>query len=180
MEIELHARHVELSDKVRDHVEKKIGRLDRYLPDIKAARVELSHGTRRSRGEVYGAQITVWVDATVLRAEEIDGDLFAAVDLASDKLHRQIERYRGKRLDRWQDHDRLVPDLADDEPEFSKVEVVRRKRFALYPMNEAEAVEQIELIGHDFFMFMNGDSGQVNVIYRRKDGGYGLIEPVLV
>ena len=117
MEIELLARHVELSDKVRDYVDKKIGRLDRYLPDIKATRVELSHGTQRSRGEVYRVQITAWVDATVLRAEEMESDLFAAIDLASDKLHRQIERYRGRRLDRWHEGDRMP--LEADDPSIS-------------------------------------------------------------
>lgn len=179
MEIELLARHVELSDEVREYVDKKIGRLDRYLPDIKATRVELSHGTQRSRGEVHRVQITTWVDATVLRAEEMEGDLFAAIDLASDKLHRQIERYRGRRLDRWHDGDRLPPEPDDDLAATDPVDVVRRKRFAMHPMDEAEAIDQLALLGHDFYLFMNDDTGLVNVVYRRKDGGYGLIEPVL-
>jgi putative sigma-54 modulation protein len=179
MEIELLARRVELSDKVRDYVDKKIGRLDRYLPDIKATRVELSHGVKRSRGEVYKAQITIWVDSAVLRAEEMEGELFTAIDLASDKLHRQIERFRGKRLDRWHDGDRVA---SEELPELDVEEdgaVVRRKRFAMHPMDEQEAIEQLDLLGHDFFLYMNGATGEVNVVYRRKDGGYGLIEPVL-
>ncbi len=180
MEIELLGRHVELSDKVRDYVDKKIGRLDRYLPDIKATRVELSHGIRRSRGEIYKAQITIWVDSAVLRAEEMEDDLFAAIDLASDKLHRQIERFRGKRLDRWHEGEpppHPEPVLVSESED--RGGVVRRKRFAMHPMDELEAIEQLDLLGHDFYLFMNGESGEVNVIYRRKDGGYGLIEPVL-
>jgi putative sigma-54 modulation protein len=181
MEIELLSRHVELTDKVRDYVDKKIGRLDRYLPDIKATRVELSHGTKRSRGEVYKAQITTWVDSAVLRAEEMEGDLYAAIDLASDKLHRQIERYRGRRLDRWHEsgRDMLESGVDDESPADSDSDLVRRKSFAMHPMDEREAIEQLDLLGHDFYLFMHHRTGLVNVVYRRKDGGYGLIEPVI-
>jgi putative sigma-54 modulation protein len=182
MEIELHARHVELSDRVREHVDRKIGRLDRYLPDLRGARVDLVHGTKRSRGEVYTAQVTAYVNGGVLRAEEMDQDVYAAIDLASDKLHRQIERYRGKRLDRWHDHERpeLPPEIDDTADEDgAQPKVLRRKRFPLHEMDEWEAIEQLNLVDHDFFVYVNGATGLVNVLYRRKDGGYGLIDPIL-
>lgn len=183
MEVEMQARHLELNESVRDYVNRKVGRLDRYLQNIKAIRVDLDHGIRRTRGEIYTAQITTWVDGTILRAEEMDHDLFAAIDMASDKLHRQIERYKGKRLDRWHEHTRLVPEelaaeAMTDEPAPSS-HIVRRKRFDILAMDENEAIEQLNLLGHDFFVFMNAESGHVNVVYRRKDGNYGLIQPEL-
>jgi putative sigma-54 modulation protein len=162
---------------VRDYVSKKVGRLDRYLPDTKATRVDLNRGTVRSQGEVYTAQITAWVDSTILRAEEMNPDLFAAIDLAADKLRHQMERYKGKRLQRW--HDRAEPlPLAEEEPglEPAGLHVTRRKRFGVYPMAEGEAIEQFELLGHDFFLYLNADSGEVNALYRRKDGQLGLLE----
>lgn len=184
MHVELQARHFELSDPMRDYVDRKIGRFDRYLQGMKAIRVELAHGLRRSAGEVYTAQITLWVDNAILRAEEMDHDLFAAVDKAADKLQRQMERFKGKRLDRWHDHTAAVAEMsveavAAEEAEAEGASVVRRKRFAMFPMGEQEAIEQLNLLGHDFYLFMNADSGHVNVVYRRKNGQYGLIEPEL-
>ena len=109
MDLELQVRHFDLTDTVRDYVDRKVGRLDRYLPGIKVTRVELGRGVRRSQGEVYTAQVTAWVDSSILRVEEMNADLFAAIDLASDKLHRQIERYKGKRLRRWHETKKPVP-----------------------------------------------------------------------
>lgn len=179
MELELQVRHFDLTDTVRDYVERKVGRLDRYLPDLRATRVELARGVRRSQGEVYTAQMTSWVDSAILRAEEMNSDVFAAIDLAADKLYRQIERYKGKRQDRR--HDRRAEAMeemamaeADTEPE---PVIARRKRFPIIPMSEDEAAEQLSLLGHDFFLYLNPDTGSMNVLYRRKDGSLGLIEP---
>jgi putative sigma-54 modulation protein len=177
MDVELQARHFDLTDTVRSYVDKKVGRLERYLPDLKATRVDLERGTTRTRGEVYTAQITTWVDSTILRAEEVNPDLFAAIDLATDKLHRQMGRYKGKRLNRWHDRAEPLPLEEEEAPEPSRLPVIaRRKRFGIYPMPEGEAIEQLELLGHDFFLFLNADSGDVNVLYRRRDGELGLIE----
>jgi putative sigma-54 modulation protein len=174
MDLELQVRHFDLTDTVRAYVERKVGRLDRYLPDIKAARVELGRGVRRSQGDVYTAQVTTWVDRTILRSEEMNPDLFAAIDLAAEKVHRQIERYKGKRLQRWHETKKPAPDAEEPVEEPSAV-IVRRKRFQLLPMTEPEAVEQLDLLGHDFFLYLDDDTGSVNVLYRRKDGQLGLI-----
>lgn len=186
MDLELTTRDVPLTDTIRDYVERKIGRLDRYLPDVRTIRVELRHGVKRSMGDAYTVQVTAWVGRTVLRAEETNADLFAAIDLASDKLQRQAERYKGKRVDRWHGHGHAAPPSELEailEPEIDEDEsvaerIVRRKRFELYAMSEEEAVDQLELLGHDFFVYRDGDTGSVNVLYRRKDGGLGLIEPL--
>lgn len=184
MKVELQARHFDIQPAMREYVDKKVGRLDHYLPDLRAIRVDLDHGMRRSQGKVFTAQITTWVDGTILRAEEMDHDLFAAIDKSSDKLHRQINRYKDRRLGRWHDHTKPMPDIAapelldDDEAEEAHVgHIVRRKRYGILPMSEGEAIEQLNLLGHDFFMFMNVDSGHVNVVYRRNDGNFGLIQP---
>jgi putative sigma-54 modulation protein len=174
MDLELQVRHFDLTDTVRDYVERKVGRMDRYLPDIKVTRVELGRAMRRSQGEVYTAQVTTWVDSSILRVEEMNSDLFAAIDLASDKLHRQIERYKGKRLERRHEVKRV--EGGTEGLEESTEAVVRRKRFHLLPMTEDEAIEQLELLGHDFFLYLNADSGATSVLYRRKDGRLGLIE----
>lgn len=189
MDLELQARHFELTDTVRDYVDRKVGRLDRFLPDLRATRVELARGVRRSQGEVYTAQMTSWVDNAILRAEEMNVDLFAAIDLASEKLHRQVERYKGKRIGRRYDQRRtgadavgagvpLSAELAEEaEHEADGPAIARRKRFPIVPMSEREAIDQLELLGHDFFLFQNAETGAVNVLYRRRDGALGLIEP---
>jgi len=183
MDLELQVRQFDLTDTVRDYVDRKVGRLDRFLPDMRVTRVELVRGVRRSQGEVYTAQITSWVDSAILRAEENNADLFAAIDLASDKLHRQIERYKGKREGRR--HAGRKSERGDPSAVVAELEaelqgapaIARRKRFPIIPMTEGEAIDQLELLGHDFFLFLNPDSGSVNILYRRKDGELGLIEP---
>jgi putative sigma-54 modulation protein len=181
MDVELQARHVELTDKVRAYVDTKVGRLNRYLPDISSTRVDLQRRQTHSQGEVYTAQVTAWVNGTVLRAEEMNGDLYAAIDLAAEKMHRQIERYKGKRHDRWHERSEPAPLSVpiEDVTEAKGPTISRRKRFPIYAMNEAEALEQFDLLGHDFFIFRNPNTGEMNVLYRRQGGELGLIEPEL-
>jgi putative sigma-54 modulation protein len=175
MTVELQARHFELTPTVKDYVEKRLERVERYLPAIHATRVELQRDMTRSQGEVYVAEITTWVDQAVLRSEEQNPDLYAAVDASVDKLFRQIEKYKGKRKDRWHGRAETAP---IDEEEEEPTEVVRRKKFRVFAMSEDEAMEQLGLLGHDFFLYKDADSGSMNVVYRRKDGGFGIIEPV--
>lgn len=176
MTVELHARHFDLTPTVRDYVEKRLDRLDRFLPAIHATRVEMHRDLMRSQGEVYSVEITAWVDQAVLRSEEMNPDLYTAIDAAVDKLFRQIEKYKGKRKDRWHASVETAPGMEEDDQEAA--EVVRRKRFRVFAMTEEEAIEQLGLLGHDFFLYQDADSGSMNVVYRRKDGGFGIIEPV--
>jgi putative sigma-54 modulation protein len=181
--VTIHARDLNVSPRLKEYVEKKVSKLDHYLPTISEARVDLTEAkAARSAADRQVAQLTVHTRGQVLRAEERKDDIFAAVDAVLDKMQRQIERYKGKRA-RGRGNGAsadTVADLADEavlEPE-PPVNVVRRKRFALTPMNEAEALEQMELLAHDtFFVFYNADSNRVNVLYRRHDGGFGLIDP---
>jgi putative sigma-54 modulation protein len=191
MEILIHSRNMEVTDRLRDYVNKKTQRLDRYMPGIRELSVDLAEENTKSAVERYVAQITLRDErGTILRAEERTNDMFSSVDAVVDKLYRQINRYRGKKRSNRRAGDEgefgefeAMPAetaLLVDEDEFEGgYEVVRRKRFPLHPMSTEEAIEQMELLGHDFFVFFNLEEEAVNVIYRRHDGNYGLLQPEL-
>jgi putative sigma-54 modulation protein len=182
MEIQINSRNLNVNKRLQDYVEKKLNRLDRYLPHISEVRLDLANEHYRKGGDRSIAQLTVRNSrGTILRAEDkSQNDIFAAVDMVVDKMYRQISRYK----DRFE---AAEPELAaaealpiEDTGETEEpVEIVRRKQIAMIPMNEEEAVDQMELLGHDFFVFYNANSGAINVLYRRQNGGYGLLEPRL-
>jgi len=177
MQLIIKARNIEVTEWLRDYVETKIGRLDRYLPSISEARVELSTEKVKSAQDSQVVQVTLRSNGTILRAEERTDDIFASIDAVSDKIHRQIARYKGKRRARG----RRVrgESLPIEELEEEAHRVVRVKQFSMFPMTQDEAIEQMELLGHDFFVFFNSEVEGINVLYRRKDGDYGLIQPEL-
>lgn len=191
MQLTVKGRNIEITDRLRSYVEKKIGKLDRYLPEMAEARVELAEEASQKSSQRQVAQVTVWSNGTLLRAEERSSDIFTSIDAVAEKLHRQIRRYKGKRrrkLERAQaiavaaevyEHTDLVEQVEEEEEEFFEGRVVRTKRFALTPMSEDEAIDQMELLGHDFFVFFNAVDAAVNVLYRRSDGNYGLLQPEL-
>lgn len=180
MELHISSHGVQVTDYLREYIDKKIGRLDRYLPEISEARVDLSTESTRSVGELQVAQVTLRANGKYIRAEERSHDLFACIDAVLDKLYRQIARYKGKREDRWKGRRTTQPEPLPIELELEAEggTIVRRKRFQMLPMDEQEAIEQMELLGHTFFVFHNVDTGEINVVYRRKDGDYGVIVPV--
>ncbi len=184
--IAIYGKNLEISDRINDYVMKKIGKVDRFLQDIDEVRVDLSHmQNARNAADRYASQITIRGKGYILRTEEQADDLSAAVDASMDKMMRQIERFKGKRargrgngvsvaetLPAEQDHS-VDLDKAADEPV-----IVRHKKFAVLPMNEMEAVEQMQLSSHDnFFVFYNADTAAINILYKRNDGTYGVIEP---
>jgi putative sigma-54 modulation protein len=187
----LKGKNIEITDWLHEYVEKKVDKLDRYMPEIQEVRVELSVEKTRSSQDRQVAQITVRSNGLILRAEERTDDMFSAIDAVVDKMHRQIVRYKGKRIDRWQGQrasrgeaelppleEEILEELAEEQEMDRRI--VRVKRFAVSPMEEDEAIEQMELLGHDFFVFFNPNSGKLSVLYRRKDGNYGLLEPELI
>ena len=186
LDVEIYGRNIEITDRITDYVDKKVAKLDRYLPGIEEARVDLAYvKSARSAADRQVAQITIRGKGFILRSEERADDIFAALDVALDKMQRRIERYKGKRY-RGRGDGRTVaevvtPPLEDEEEtgELGPV-IVRRKKFFLIPMNEAEALEQMGLLGHEnFFIFFNANTDAVNIIYRRRNGTYGIIEPEL-
>lgn len=186
MELNIVGRNLEVTDVLEEYVEKKIGRLDRYLPTITEAQVELTRQSTKSAADRHVAQVTVHSNRTILRAEEHNADLFAAIDAVLDKMYRQIAHYKGKRYRnrKFQGEPLPVPEyeaeLEDEMDEDAPEHIIaRRKSFEALPMSDQEAIDQMELLGHDFFVYYNADSAGVNVVYRRKDGNYGVLEPII-
>lgn len=183
--IETVARNMRLTDNVRDYVEKKAAKLERFLQEIDEVRVELSHiKSARSALDRQVAQITVHGKGFLLRSEERADDIHAAFDAALEKVQRQIDRYKGKhyhgRGDGRSAAEVLEEDLPVDETGELLPLIARRKKFIVLPMNEDEAVEQMRLLGHDnFFIFFNAEQNSIQVLYRRRNGTYGLIEPIV-
>jgi len=166
-------RGVEVSDAIRSYAEKRLGRLERQLPDPEIE-LQLSAEQNPSIKDNHVAEATVWTKGPVIRAKESSQDMRASIDQLVDKLERQITRYREKRGRR-----RRPARQALDEgiPMNEEPQIVRSKQFAVKPMSAEEAVLQLELVGHDFFVFRHADSDEVAIVYRRREGGYGLIEP---
>jgi putative sigma-54 modulation protein len=184
MELQILSNNMDVTPRLRDYVEKKTARLDRYLPGLSSIQVELAMENTRSAVQRHVAEITIRDErGTILRAEERNSDMFAAIDAVVDKLYRQIERYRGKskRRTRGKGEDLEVGEPLPIAEAMSDEEqtIVRHKRFALHPMSAEEAVDQMELLGHDFYVFFNSEDDAVNVLYRRRDGTFGLLQPEL-
>ena len=190
MQLLLQGKNFVISDRVRDYCEKKIGKLDRYLPDIEEARVEITQEKTKSSKDRNIVQVTLKANGTILRAEERCDSIYPCIDAVANKIHRQIARYKGKRENRWHGQSKrgdiieealpaLEQEVLESIAEENEREIVRVKRFRVDPMGEDEAVEQMELLGHNFFVFFNADLGRINVLYRRSDGDYGLLDPEL-
>ena len=185
VDVEIFARSMEVTDRIQDYVTKKVSKLGRYLPGIEEARVDLAYvKSARSQTDRQVAQITVRGKGFLLRSEERADDIFAAFDTAIDKMQRQMQRYKGKRQ-RGRDEGKAAGEVAqeiagEDETGEMGPMIARRKQFRLSPMDEMEALDQMLLLGHEnFFIFYNANTNAVNVLYRRRDGTYGLIEPIV-
>ena len=170
MRITITGKNMDVSDYLKDVVNKKLGKLDRYFNEDTDVQVTLS--MQRS---YHIVEVTIPFHGVVIRAEESTGDMYASIDNVVDKLEKQIIRHRTKfekRLRAGALNDFVPP----EEPEVYG-EVVRVKQFSMKPMSVEEAILQIDLLGHAFFVFSNAETNTINVLYRRKDGNYGLIEP---
>jgi len=171
MQIIVRGKNVEVTPALREYVEEKIGKLTRYLDNIREAVVALSVEKDR-----HVVEVTVFVNGNglILRGEERSNDMYASLDLVVEKLERQVEKYKTRISRKILGKDKGIGTERED-MEVGKV--VKTKRFAIKPMDVQEAVMQMNLLAHDFFVFFNAESEEVNVVYKRKDGNYGLIEP---
>lgn len=188
MDILVSGRNVNVTEDMRDYVEKKVAKLERYMPNIGEIIVDLAEVKAANIEDRHVAQLTVRNErGKVLRAEERSSDIMMAIDAAVDKLSRQVERYkgrgkqrrRGKGLSAAEQIEAYEAALEAESASEVEGDIVRRKRFLVMPMGEDEAIEQLELLDHDFFLYYNPDTATINVVYRRKDGGYGVLEPEL-
>jgi len=175
MQLQVKGKNTDVPEPIRAYAEQKLGKLARQLPALARIEVELAVEHNPSIADSNIAEATVWSKGPVLRARESSPDMRASIDLLADKLERRVTRYREKRN---RHHDprsgrRASLQVAPGEA----TPIVKSKHFALGEMSPEDAVDQLELVGHDFFVFRNGDTHEINVVYRRRDGAYGLIEP---
>lgn len=178
MRLQVKGRNVTVSDSLKDYAIEKLAKLEKYLNDAARLELELQVEKNPSIAENQVAEATIWTKGPVLRARESSQDMRASIDLLVEKLERQASRYRDKRK---RGPGRAAPHLDSRPvvPDSEEPRIVKTKQFPVKPMSPEEAVLQLELIGHDFFVFQNAETNDVNVVYRRRDGNYGLIEPQL-
>jgi putative sigma-54 modulation protein len=189
MQLLIKGKNLEVTDAVRAHVSKKLNRLDRYLDSISQTEVEISMEKTKAATDRYVVEVTMMANGTILRGEEKAGDIHSAVDTVVDVMQRRLTRFKERLQRRGRGASRGAPieepetDVWSEEetPEGeaaarARPQVVRTKTISLKPMSEEEAGEQMDLLGHDFFLFANASTNRIAVIYRRNDGDYGLIE----
>ncbi len=164
-------KNIELTDSLKDMAEKKLSKLEKFFSEEIEARVVFS-----VIKESQTVEVTVFLPDTIIRAEETTDDMYTSIDRAVDALERQIRKYKTRLKNRYQNNDTIRFDLIEDKTEEEKTNIVKRKKFQLNPMNEEEAILQMELLNHKFFIFLDEDLETIKVLYKRNDGNYGIIE----
>jgi putative sigma-54 modulation protein len=181
MRVTVKGKNVHVTDTLKSYAEKKLQKLNKYFSNIKDAQV-----TQSIQRNWHIVEVQLEGDGVFLRGEERSADMYASIDAVVEKLERQVKRFKGKLMQHPRPAEEAVVEEAEREEAAAEEEeeteeglpnIVKTKRFAIKPMTAEEAAMQMELINHDFFVFLNQETEQVNVLYRRKDGNYGLIEP---
>jgi putative sigma-54 modulation protein len=184
MEIQIAGKNLELSPAIRTYINRKMEKINRHLSNILSFEVVAAEEQTRAPESRFILQVTINTNGTLLRGEERGQDLYTATDKAAEVMNRQIEHYKGKvsiskgkttlsiRTNTTEVKSGIEAEYIDNEPK-----IVKTKRFDVKPMSLEEAVDQMVLLNHDFFLFFNPDSNNMNLLYKRKDGNYGLIEP---
>ena len=177
MRLQVKGRNVEVTASIRSYAQEKLGKLERQVHDTTRVELELAVERNPSISDNQIAEATVWTKGPILRAKESSHDMKASIDQLVDKLERQARRYRDKRRRGPTRHAHQQTEGMPVVPDEDSPLIVETKQFPVKPMSPEEAVLQLELVGHDFFVFQNAETLEVNVVYRRRDGNYGLIEP---
>jgi len=172
MKITTRGKNIELTGALKDYVEEKVGRIGKYFDDA-SIDAQVSLGVEKERHQV---EVTAFVDGLILRGEEETGDMYASIDGVVEKIERQIRKYKTRINRQLRERNDFALDTQEQE-EDQEGKIVKVKRFAVKPMSVEEAVMQMNLLGHDFFVFLNSETEEMNVVYKRKDGNYGLIDP---
>jgi putative sigma-54 modulation protein len=185
MDMQITGKNIEILPAVRDYMTRKLAKINRFLPNLNSFEVVATEEKTRDPDKHFIVQATLDNKGTLIRGEERGQDLYTATDKVVEVLNRQIEHYKGKLP---YSKGRSTPSIrtntaeatsaVDFENEDTEPRIVKTKKFDVKPMSLEEAVDQMELLGHDFFLFFNPDNNRINLIYRRKDGNYGLIEPI--
>ncbi len=187
MDLVIKGKNLDVPENARDYIEKKAQKFDRHLQSISKAKVEVSEEDTRSRENRYVVEVTVDSNGSFLRGEERGPDIFTAVDAVATVIEKQIRRYKDRIQGKKRSRTRIskVADAAEeaestiDDDDREEGTLIKFKRFTVEPMSPEESVDQMELLGHDFYIFFNADSERFAVVYKRSAGDYGLIEPEL-
>lgn len=175
MQLQIIAKNIEVSETIEKQINRKIGKLDHHLPSLVEGKVEISKRKLKQPEQRFSIQVTLDSKGTIIRAHEYAADILTAIDKVMDALNKRIERYKGKLYEKRKGVSPERQGTGQDEEEISYPEVVKSKHFLLKPMSIDEATEQLELLGHDFFLFIDAETNKVSMLYRRKDGNYGVI-----
>ncbi|MCP6759457.1 MAG: ribosome-associated translation inhibitor RaiA [Fischerella sp. CENA71] len=187
MKLVIHGKNIEITDAIREYVHQKIEKAVSHFQNItNEVDVHLSVARNPRINPKQAAEVTIYANGNVIRAEESSENLYASIDLVADKIARQLRKYKERRHEKKTHaqttiegavQQTVVTDLIGDRAPELPEEVVRTKYFAMPPMTVSEALEQLQMVGHDFYMFHNSETGEINVIYERNHGGYGVIQP---
>jgi putative sigma-54 modulation protein len=179
MKLDIRGKNIDITDAIKDYTTKRLSKLEKYIEDARTAQVALS-----VEGERHKVEVTIPLNGVILRGEVTSDDMYSAIDLVVEKLEKQIEKHKTKLYKSYRGGglkqavaEEIQKELSNNKDTTERFKVVRTKRFALKPMDEEEAIMQMNLLGHTFFVFMNAETEEVNVVYKRKDKHYGLIEP---
>ena len=173
MKFIISGKNIDVTEGLKDAIYEKIGKLERYFTEDTEVHVTFSVEKERQKIEV-----TIPMKGNIIRAEEESTDMYVSIDLVEEIIERQLRKYKNKIVERKQAGHSLSKAFAEEEIEDEEsIEIIRSKRFAIKPMDPEEACVQMELLGHDFYVFRNSETDEVNVVYRRKKNSYGLIEP---
>lgn len=176
MQIIVKGKNIEVTDNLRKYTEEKIGKITKFFPSFINAEVELYEEKNPSISNKDSAEVTIFTRGSVIRGKESNQDMYSAIDKVAEKIEKQVKRFKEKLKEK--NNLSSIKSLPLEEAEEEKVpSIVKTKQFSIKPMSAEEACLQMELLGHDFFVFTNSESDDMNVVYRRKDGNYGLIEP---
>ena len=173
MRFTITGRNIEVTQGLREAVEDKLGKLDRFFAPATEAVVRLS-----VQKDIQKIEVTIPVKGHIIRAEESSSDMYVSIDLVEEILERQLKKYKNKLIDKKQSAPSFSEAfLQEDASAEEEIQILKSKKFAVKPMDPEEACVQMELLGHNFYVFLNADTEEVNVVYKRKGGTYGLIEP---
>lgn len=172
MNLMITGKNMDVTVPIKGYVEDKFGRITKYFEQILNAHVYLSVIKNPSVERNQKVEITVDANGAIIRAEETSDNIYSAIDLASDKIEKRLKKYKNRMIDLSR-----KPKEAPEEREVAEEAIVRTKAFAMKPMTPEEAIQEMDLLGHQFFMFLNANTNAINVVYHRKDGQYGMIEP---
>ena len=165
-------KNIEVTEGLKSSIYDKLGRLEKFFTDDTDAQVTLSVEKERQKIEV-----TIPMKGHIIRAEQASDDMYVSIDLVVEVIERQVTRYKKKIVDKEQNASYIRDDFFEDADDEEEVKIIRSKRFAVKPMYPEDACVQMELLGHNFFVFRNAETEEVNVVYKRKGNTYGLIEP---